>query len=64
MRTENTFKQLLARSRYLLFKPKNKWKVKQSIRAEILFKYYPNLEEAYTLTKELGEFINKLKINP
>lgn len=57
----DTFKQLLARSRYLLFKPKNKWTVKQSIRAEILFKYYPDLEEAYKLTRELGVIYQKTK---
>ena len=55
----DTFKQLLDRSRYLLFKPKNKWTVKQSIRAEILFKYYPRLEEAYKLTRELGIIYQK-----
>jgi transposase len=46
----DTKKQLLARSRYLLFKPKSKWEDNQKIRAEILFKKYPELENAYNLS--------------
>lgn len=46
----DTKKQLLARSRYLLFKPKSKWKDNQKVRAEILFKEYPELENAYNLS--------------
>jgi len=50
----DTLKQLLARSRYLLFKPKSKWTPKQGQRARILFNHYPNLEKAYELAQELG----------
>ena len=50
----DTHKQLLARSRHLLFKPKRKWTPKQGHRAEILFKYYPDIEKAYNLSQELG----------
>jgi len=39
--------QLLTRSRYLLFKPSEKWSSSQKQRAEILFKAYPELLEAY-----------------
>ena len=46
----DTAKQLLARSRYLLFKPKNKWTDKQSKRAEILFKEYPDIKHAHELS--------------
>ena len=46
----DTIKQLLARSRYLLFKPKKKWTEKQSKRAEILFKEYPDILHAYKLS--------------
>jgi len=55
-RLENgdTHKQLLARSRYLLFKPKSKWTPSQGRRAEVLFKYYPDIEKAYDLLQELG----------
>ena len=43
-------KQLLARSRYLLFKPSNKWTDSQKIRAGILFEEYPDIEKAYKLS--------------
>jgi len=43
-------KQLLARSRYLLFKPKNKWIEKQKERSTILFTEYPILEKVYNLS--------------
>jgi transposase len=44
-------KQLLARSRYLLFKAADKWTEKQ--RAKLLVKLYPDLKEAYSLTHSL-----------
>lgn len=46
----DTEKQLLARSRYLLFKPSSKWTQSQQARAIILFRKYPDLEKAYHLT--------------
>jgi transposase len=46
----DTKKQLLARSRYLLFKPPGKWTPTQNKRAKVLFKYYPELKRAYLLT--------------
>lgn len=46
----DTKKQLLARSRYLLFKPSNKWTESQKLRAEILFKKYPDIKKAYELS--------------
>ena len=46
-------KQLLARSRYLLFKSSNNWTSSQKARAEILFAQFPNLKEAYQLTHNL-----------
>ena len=49
----DTKKQLLARSRYLLFKPSSKWRKQQKERAEILFKEYPELETAYNLSMML-----------
>ncbi len=49
----DTHKQLLVRSRYLLFKTEDKWTPKQRLRAEVLFKYYPQLEKAYKLTMKL-----------
>jgi transposase len=50
----DTYKQLLARSRYLLFKPRNKWTLKQVSRAEILFELYPDLCQAYKLAMDLN----------
>ena len=55
----DTPKQLLARSRYLLFKAPNKWTEKQKFRAELLFERYPNLEQAYKLTRELAAIYQK-----
>lgn len=49
----DTRKQLLARSRYLLFKSREKWTESQKGRAKILFGMYPDLEAAYELTDEL-----------
>jgi len=52
-RNGDTAKQLLARSRYLLFKSPEKWTNKQKIRAEILFEQYPDLQQAHSLTHSL-----------
>lgn len=46
----DTKKQLLSRSRYLLFKSKSKWTESQKRRSEILFQYYPDMQKAYLLT--------------
>ncbi len=43
-------KQLLARSRYLLFKPDSEWRDSQKRRAKILFLEYPDIKEAYNLS--------------
>lgn len=43
-------KQLLARSRYLLFKPWTKWTVSQRERAQILFEQYPEMKKSYDLS--------------
>ena len=48
-----TVKQLLARSRYLLFKPSTRWTDSQLQRSKILFKYYPKIEKAYNLSQKL-----------
>lgn len=62
-RLENgdTLKQLLARSRYLLFKDKTKWTPSQHHRAEILFNRYPLLEKAYNLSRELAHIYTHVK---
>lgn len=57
----DTLKQLLARSRYILFKRENKWTPTQYRRAELLFRYYPDLELAYNLAMKLGEIYHTVK---
>ena len=54
-------KQLLARSRYLLFKRKDQWSPSQIHRAEILFKYYPSIAHAYELAQQLGSIYRNVK---
>lgn len=46
----DTRKQLLARSRYFLYKPSSRWTKTQKQRAEILFKEYPEISDAYNLS--------------
>lgn len=48
-------KQLLARSRYLLFKQPHLWTREQRQRAELLFQHYPVIHKAYQLSLRLGE---------
>ena len=47
-----TLKQLLARSRYLLYKSHEDWTLEQTQRASILFEKYPTLSKAYNLTQQ------------
>ena len=49
----DTKKELLARSRYLLFKSADKWTRSQARRAKILFAEYPDLQQAYSLSHSL-----------
>lgn len=49
-------KQLLARSRYLLFKPQSKWTDSQKQRAKILFDAFPALKEGYELSMMFRSF--------
>jgi len=58
----DTRKQLLARSRYLLFKSGEKWTQKQKARAEILFAQYPDIKKAYSLTHSLRLIFSKTKV--
>ena len=57
----DTLKQLLVRSRYLLFKAESKWTPTQYQRAQILFRYYPDLEQAYKLAMQLGAIFHQTK---
>lgn len=51
----DTLKQLLARSRYLLFKHPNNWTSVQKTRAALLFDRYPRLKQAYDLAIKLSD---------
>lgn len=57
----DTKKQLLARSRYLLFKSGEKWTDKQKLRAKMLFELYPDLKKAYGLTHSLRMIFSNTK---
>jgi transposase len=57
----DTLKQLLARSRYLLFKHHSKWTQVQKHRAELLFERYPVLKNAYNISVNLGEIFKRCK---
>jgi transposase len=57
----DTLKQLLARSRYLLFKHKTSWTPSQIYRAELLFSRFPMIEQAYSLAMQLGTIYSKTK---
>jgi transposase len=48
----DTVRELLARSRYLLYKLESDWTLNQSKRATILFEKYPLLKTAYKLVLE------------
>lgn len=55
----DTRKQLLARSRHLLYKSREKWTISQKQRACLLFSEYPDLEKAYNLSDKLRKIYNQ-----
>lgn len=55
----DTRRQLLARSRYLLFKPEERWTNTQWQRAQVLFELYPDIKKAYSLSYQLYEIYNR-----
>lgn len=57
----DTLKQLLARSRYVLYKKKSLWTQSQKKRAELLFELYPDIEKAYDLAQELAWIFENTK---
>ncbi|WP_369048774.1 transposase [Tenacibaculum sp. UWU-22] len=59
----DTLKQLLARSRYLLYKTRNDWTQKQQQRAAILFKNYPDIKKAYGICQKLRNLFNNKTIS-
>lgn len=55
----DTRKELLIRSRYLLFKSANDWTDRQKQRAAILFEEYPDIKKAYGLCHSLRMIFSK-----
>lgn len=55
----DTLKQLLARSRYVLYKKTADWTSSQRQRAKLLFERYPDLQKAYDLATELSSVYDK-----
>lgn len=58
-----TMRQILARSKHTLMMSQNKWTDIQRHRANILFRHYPILKDAYRLAMELRRIFN-MKISP
>ena len=58
----DTRKELLMRSRYLLFKSSNNWTERQKERASILFDEYPDIRQAYGLCHSLRMIFSKNSI--
>jgi len=54
----DTKRELLARSRYLLYKKEEDWSDSQRQRAQILFREYPDIEIAYQLAQSLKQIFN------
>lgn len=59
LKNGETKKQLLFRSRYLLFKSPNNWTLSQKTRAKILFKLYPDIKQAFSLVHSLRCIYNQ-----
>lgn len=61
MKYENgeTMPQILLRSKRALMLSSDKWKPSQRQRIQILFKYYPIVEQAYGIMKELRDIFNR-----
>ena len=54
----DSVKQLLARSRYLLYKSREKWTDTQKERAQMIFELYPDIKTAYNLNQQLRGIYN------
>ena len=60
LKNGDTLKQLIARSRYTLFKSKNNWTESQAVRAALLFQRYPDIEKAYGLANQLRRIYDQV----
>ena len=56
----DTLRQLLARSRYLLFKAPDKWLQSQKVRAKLLFEQFPDIKIRVLLRTTIREDIFRL----
>ncbi|MBF4473833.1 transposase, partial [Flavobacterium sp. HJJ] len=54
----DSLKQLIARSRYVLYKSREKWTEHQNERAQLLFELYPDIKKAYGLSQQLRGIYN------
>lgn len=57
----DTLKELLARGRYVLYKSSGKWTDSQKVRATILFREFPQLQDAYELTMQFRGIYEQAK---
>ena len=55
----DTRRELLVRSRYLLYKSPDNWSPSQMERARILFREYPSIKQAYSLANSLRQIFNR-----
>lgn len=55
----DTRRELLVRSRYLLYKSPDKWSPSQKERAKTLFREYPSVKQAYALSNSLRQIFNR-----
>lgn len=62
MENGETMSQIMLRSRHILFTHPGKWNEQQAQRAAILFKCFPDLEQAYGLCMELTRIFNSKTI--
>lgn len=60
--TGESRREMLTRSRYLLFKMSKTWTASQQKRASLLFKTYPVLEKAYKLSEEIRLWYDRANI--
>ena len=62
MGNSETLLEILARSRYLLYKFPGQWTFKQKRRAEVLFDRYPEIQQTYQLCNQFRTFMSSRNI--
>ena len=61
LKNGDTLRQILVRSRFLLFKSSYKWSDSQRFRASLLFEKYPKIKQAYDLSQSLRTIFSSTK---